>query len=338
MFTVAVDAWNLADDRRGMGRYVRRILHDWESRGDLDLTLIARTAAEVRALAAEFGCRIAVRPPRAAGAVWYPWNALRFRVQAPRSVVTMHDAFAFTLPHRNPIARLREQTPIRRAVREADAIAVNSRWSAGEIARVFALDPSTLHVVHPVPDPFFHPVAVPERDPYVLVVAGPDERKNLPTLFDAFERARFGVPLSLVVAGTMRAEDEARLARASFRSMRAVPDDVELRELYAGARAVAVPSAQEGYGIMAVEAMACGAPVIAADAAALPEACEGAARLVPPFDADAWASSLCEVTGSEDVRNALRARSLERASRIDRAEPARLTLELLRAQPAPRSP
>jgi glycosyltransferase involved in cell wall biosynthesis len=326
---IGVDAWNLASDRRGMGRYVRRILQDWQDRGDLDVTLLVRNPEEERAVAAEFD--LPTQRPRycAYDAIWYPWNAMRFGVRGARSVVTLHDAFAFTLPHASWIARMREQSPIRRAVRDADGRAVNSRWSAQEIARVFRCDPALFTVVHPVADPFFEPVGAPESPPFVFVVAGPDERKNLATLFDAFGQSFPNRDVTLVVGGALRDADEARLARAAFRFERTQPDDNALRELYSGALAVAVPSSQEGYGLMVVEAMACGAPVIAADAAALPEACDGAAWLIPPFDTDAWAQALTAVTRDATVRETLRARSLERAARIDRTEPSRLTLELL---------
>ncbi|MGC2130382.1 MAG: glycosyltransferase, partial [Candidatus Aquilonibacter sp.] len=78
------------------------------------------------------------------------------------------------------------------------------------------------------------------------------------------------------------------------------------------------------------EAMACGAPVIASDASALPEACDGAAKLVPPFDVNAWALALRAIADDADMRAVMRERSLARAARIDRNAPARLTLALLR--------
>jgi glycosyltransferase involved in cell wall biosynthesis len=82
---------------------------------------------------------------------------------------------------------------------------------------------------------------------------------------------------------------------------------------------------------MAVEAMSCGAPVIAADAAALPETCDGAALLVPPRDKDGWSAALRKVAEDDELRADLRRRSLERAARIDRHAPARRTYELLQS-------
>ena len=68
--------------------------------------------------------------------------------------------------------------------------------------------------------------------------------------------------------------------------------DADLPALYAGAAAFAMPSLYEGFGLPCVEAMAAGTPVVAADRAALPEACGGAALLADPDDPDAFAAAL----------------------------------------------
>ena len=299
---VAVDAWNLADDGRGMGRYVRRILEDWRSVPDLEVTLLTRSLAEARGTF---------------DAVWYPWNAIRFELRGARRVVTFYDAFAFTYPHRQWIARMREQRPIRRAMARANERATISHWSAQELARTFGLDLSLFTIIPPVPDPFWQPEAPPQRRPYFLVVTGPEERKNLPTLVRAHARAYPRGEIELLVAGNA--------PEASIR-----PTDEELRALYSGACAVAVPSSAEGYGLMTVEAMACGAPVIASDASALPEAAGGAALLVSPFDVEAWSAALRRVGEDATLRASMREASLARAARIDRGAPARATLALLR--------
>jgi glycosyltransferase involved in cell wall biosynthesis len=314
---LAVDAWNLVNDRRGMGRYVRRVLTDWQSENDLEVTLLVRKARHAALLTREFPYHARSDTRGSYDVVWYPWNALRFTIRGARSVVLFHDPFAFTYASHDWVARYREQAPIRRGLERANARAANSRWTANEFARIFGYDPASFTVVHPAPDPWWQPVAPREHTPYFLVVAGPEQRKNLPTLMRAFARAFPARECALLIAGG-----------TPFANIH--PDDTELRGLYSGALAVAIPSSAEGYGLMAVEAMACGAPVVASDASALPEACDGAAMLVPPFDVNAWALALRELADSADLRATLRERSLARATRIDRREPARLTLALLR--------
>lgn len=327
-FSVGVDAYNLAADRRGMGRYVRRILRDWESVADLEVTLIVKRDADRAAVANGFSYR-ATTKTSGYDAVWFPWNAMRFDPHA-RSVLTLHDPFAFTLPHANFIARMREQRPIARGIKRADALACNSRWTAHASARVFGIDEARFTIVHPVPDAFWQPVAPANSDPYVLVVAGPDKRKNLGTLFSAFARAFPEGSVTLTIVGNLNEDDEFELDKAPFRYARIAPSDDELRALYSGATAVAIPSTAEGYGIMAVEAMACGAPVLASDATALPEACDNAALLVPPLDVQAWSHALARIVSDGDLRERLRTQSLARVARIDRAAPAAQTLALLR--------
>ncbi|MGZ3521186.1 MAG: glycosyltransferase family 4 protein [Vulcanimicrobiaceae bacterium] len=329
---LAVDALNLVADRRGMGRYTRAILRDFGNRTDLATTLLVRDAAHVALLRAEFGFDVqtlhAARS-RHFDAVWYPWNGVRFEPRA-RKLVTIHDAFAFTDPAHGIVARWREQAPIRRALRVADRLATVSHWSASELARVSGIDADRFAIVSPVPEAFWQPVPI-EREPrpYMLFVAGPDHRKNAGLLFAAFERAFPDGDVMLVVAGTLRDADEAALRASNIVHERVRPNDQALRELYSGAYAVAIPSLAEGYGLMAVEAMACGAAVIAADAAALPQTCEGAAMLVAPRDVDGWSAALRNVAEDDTLRADLQRRSLERAARIDRHAPARLTLELL---------
>ncbi|HTV92069.1 MAG TPA: glycosyltransferase family 1 protein [Verrucomicrobiae bacterium] len=314
---VAVDAWNLVDDRRGMGRYVRRVLADWQCESGLEVTLLVRKTGHASLLTREFPYHVRTDLTGSYDAVWYPWNAIRFAIRGARNVVLFHDAFAFTYPHAGVIARWREQAPIRRALARADKRSANSAWTASEFARLFGLDAGSFSVIHPVPDPWWQPVEPKGHTPFILAVAGPEERKNIPTLRNAFARAFPARDCSLLIAGN-----------SPYANIH--PDDTELRALYSGALAVAVPSSAEGYGLMAVEAMACGAPVIASDASALPEACDGAAKLVPPFDVNAWALGLREIADDSDLRRRMREESLARAARIDRTRPAQLTLALLR--------
>jgi len=327
---LAIDAFNLAADRRGMGRYVRRVLYGLQALGESDVQLIVRDRRNSQALEREFDYpAIEPRDLRRAppDAVWYPWNGIRFAPHAP-SIVTIYDPFAFTFPHKNFIARRREQGPIRRALREADRIVTISDWSASELRSRFGIAAGRITVVPPVVEPFWHPVAASRDSNYVLFVAGPDERKNARLLFDAFDDAFGRENLELIVAGELRARDARRFERMRALKRRVQADDAQLRTLYSGALAVAVPSLAEGYGLPAVEAMACGAPVLAADAAALPEAGGGAALLIAPGDRIAWRDALRRVYADAQLRASMREAGLARVARLDPLSPARSILEL----------
>lgn len=328
---LAVDAYNLAADRRGMGRVVRQTLRALDRHSDVEIVLVAREHGE-GALREEY--RYSVVSARALAhmdhtAVWYPWNGMRFRPHAP-ALVTIHDAFAFTYPHPNAIARWREQAPVRRAIRRADVIFAVSQWTAGELRRIFAVNAPRLRVVHNAADPFWQPVESGRKEPYMLFLGGTDARKNAAMLFEAYDAAFANGGPELIVAGALSEDAERRFARMRAPHVRMQADDVQLRELYSGALAVLVPSLAEGFGLPAIEAMACGAPVIAADAAALPETCAGAALLVPPDHPREWRDAMTRILEDAPLRQELRRRGFDRVKRLDPEASANALLECVR--------
>ena len=156
--------------------------------------------------------------------------------------------------------------------------------------------------------------------PYVLALATRIARKNLGALADrgASPRGRGDR------AASRRARDAAtcgRASRAPGRALGYVPD-AHLPGLYAGAAAFAMPSLYEGFGLPVLEAMAAGTPVVAADRAALPEVCGGAALLADPDDPEAFADALLRATGPE--RERLAAAGRERAAGFTWERSARL--------------
>ena len=98
--------------------------------------------------------------------------------------------------------------------------------------------------------------------------------------------------------------------------------DVELPALYSGATAVVVPSLYEGFGLPAVEAMACGAPVIAL-MTCFPETTSDAAFAVNPESAPEIAAAMKEIRDNEQLAASLRARGLVRAQQLSWQESAR---------------
>jgi glycosyltransferase involved in cell wall biosynthesis len=116
-------------------------------------------------------------------------------------------------------------------------------------------------------------------------------------LVTAHEQARHSDPNTppLVIAGpggwgAPLQHDSRHVVRAGFLS------DRDLRAVVASATALAVPSLYEGFGLPALEAMACGTPVIASTAAALAEVVGSAGTLVPAEDVDGWAQAIVEAS------------------------------------------
>lgn len=212
-------------------------------------------------------------------------------------VVTVHDTVAWRFPDETtPEPFAAEET------RRARAVVSVSRYAADDVAERLGLD--HVHVVYNGVDQRF--VNAAPIDPaalgalgvagrYVLHAGGSTLRKNLDGLAAAWPLVHGAHPeVSLVLAGPP-AERRDRLFRplAGTVLVGRVPDET-VPGLVAGADAVVVPSLYEGFGLPALEAMAAGVPVVAANRSSLPEVCGEAGWLVEP-DGPALAEGLVHV-------------------------------------------
>jgi glycosyltransferase involved in cell wall biosynthesis len=152
---------------------------------------------------------------------------------------------------------------------------------------------------------------------YVMVVGSSKGYKNIARVFAAMDHPDLrDVPL--VVAGGPGAEAYAARGWAIPKNARFsgfIPDGA-LRALYEGAAVFAFPSLTEGFGLPPIEAMHCGAPVVAARAGAMPEVCGDAALLVDPDETGAWQDALRRVLSDPDLAADLRTRGTARAATL----------------------
>jgi glycosyltransferase involved in cell wall biosynthesis len=170
---------------------------------------------------------------------------------------------------------------------------------------------------------------------YLLFVGQIAARKNPVRVLEAVARLPAGAPPLLLAGGSKGAAAEVRGAherlrlgdRARFLGHVAEGD---LPALYAGARALVFPSLDEGFGLPVLEAFACGTPVLASTAGALPETSGGAALLVDPLSVDAIAAGILRLLGDEGLRADLVERGRRRAAGLTWEETARRTLEAYR--------
>jgi alpha-1,3-rhamnosyl/mannosyltransferase len=216
-------------------------------------------------------------------------------------VVTVYDAMPIRHPEWFPRANvLQARLVAGRALRRADAVVCGSEFAAGDVADAYGVDPARIHVAPLGVDERFSPG--PSNDPlglagpYLLCVATLQPRKNLRGALAAFERFAGDHRLVIVGARGWRDAPDLRALRDSPVADRIVApgwvSDEDLVALMRGAAAVLVPSLYEGFGLPALEAMACGAPVVAADRTALPEVVGAAAELADPEDPDALAAAI----------------------------------------------
>ena len=344
---IAVDAGNLARDKRGLGRVTRGVLAAAQDDPSLEIALLADKRDDVRALAQEFPSLTVIGTKSASkrgvyDVVWFPFNGVRYGTAAP-SIVTIADAFAFTEPHPERIARGREQEPIRRAAREATRVVTISQWSRTELERELAIPAEKIAVVTLTPDDFWFPAlgdtlppGIAERR-FSLVVGVREPRKNARIALEAFARAQRHPDDLLVIAGELSAADTAYAKTLGVRAGQVSASDTLLRSLYRNAVVVLVPSLAEGFGLVAVEALACAAPVIASNTAALPEATRGAALLLDPRDSSAWAKAIRELYDDRARASAMSARAASAFTFGDRKAPARKMLALFRETAGVRS-
>jgi glycosyltransferase involved in cell wall biosynthesis len=175
--------------------------------------------------------------------------------------------------------------------------------------------------------------------PFLLHVGDLHERRNLPLVVHAMFEAqrRPGMPaLSLVLAGvdrgigdTLRVYAREAGAPESVVGLGQITDG-QLLALYRGAAALVYPSRYEGFGLPALEAMACGTPVIASRAASLPEVVGDAGTLLDPDDEAGWAEEIARVVSDEFHSARMRKAGLTRAKEFTWARTASLTLDVYR--------
>jgi glycosyltransferase involved in cell wall biosynthesis len=235
---------------------------------------------------------------------------------SPPLVVTIHDLVVL----RNPEVvrrwnRYYTTIVLPRVARVADVVITPSADTANDVEKLLRIDASRIRVVpNGVSDRFFGAPTSSEKasEPYVLFVGSSGPRKNLGRLLTAMSLLRQrGHEELLFVAGTDgQSSSGVPISADGVRVLGPVDDD-RLHALYAGARCVVLPSLHEGFGLPALEAMACGVPVVAARAGGLPEVCGDAAVLVNPLDVNAIADGIAQALAEGSAlgsRGRLRAR------------------------------
>jgi glycosyltransferase involved in cell wall biosynthesis len=161
-------------------------------------------------------------------------------------------------------------------------------------------------------------------------------------VLSARRSSRSAQQLSLVLVGKdLGVGDSVRACAARAGAAGAVAqlgsvNEKELRTLYQGALALAYPSLYEGFGLPLVEAMACGAPVIASNVASMPEVLGDAGVLIHPTDTAAWTHTIVDLLNDSETRERLRAAGVRRAGEFTWERTARLTLDVYRRSVARR--
>ncbi len=268
-------------------------------------------------------------------------------LQAPCPVaLTIHDLFFIGYPgsHRPCYDRVMTGLATLYASRAA-AIITDSGYSKRTIVSRLQVEPNKVHVIPVALGAEFKPTIPDEATlgrygitvPYLLYIGNFKPHKNLPRLLQAYAalpsalRGRY----RLVLAGgdgSRRPELEA-LARSLGLGDRVhfpgLIDDRDLPLVYSACSLFVLPSLEEGFGLPALEAMACGAPVAAANRAAIPEVVGAAGLLFDPEDVSSMVRAMTAILTDAGLSDDLRRRGLERVSEFSRERTAGRVLMLL---------
>lgn len=221
---------------------------------------------------------------------------------------------------------------VRRSVAQADHVIAVSNATAHDMIELYGTPPDKISVLYHGVTPEFRPNDDPARlaairakyhlgqRPFILSVGTIQPRKNYQRLIQAFAQVQADADLVIAGGPGWQADEiynEVKQQRLTDRVhfLGFVPD-VDLPLLYSAAALFVYPSLYEGFGLPALEAMACGTPVIAANRSALPEVVGRAGRLVDPFDVEAIAAAIDQILLDPPLHQSLAQAGLAQAARF----------------------
>jgi len=259
----------------------------------------------------------------------------------PRTVITVHDLIAQRLEdlycggRSRAGFRLARWLETRCLYQAARIIAVSSH-TKDDLVNIYGLSPARISVIHEAADPGLAPVDDPRRraqvlarygldveKPFFLYLGAIDQRKGLNVLLKALAILRGrGEPCALALAGDIKNDRQYpmlcreinQLGLADKVHVLGFVAEADLPALFSACRALVFPSLYEGFGLPPLEAMVCGAPVVAAKAAAVPEVVGEAGLLVRPGDPEDLAQAMAALTADRELADRLREKGYRRAA------------------------
>lgn len=325
---VALDVSAVPAQPAGAGVYVLRLVEALAAAGGLELELVAavgdrrrweHAAPEARVHAVAPGRRPvrlaweqaqAPALARRLGGLWHgPHYTMPLRANVP-TVVTIHDLTFYDHPEWHERAKVMYfRRMIRESAERADTLVCVSEYTADRLRALLAPTVPVEVITHGVDHRRFRPdddeddlarlATLGVKPPFVAFTGTLEPRKNVPALVRAMARLAPTHPdLQLVLAGHRGwggAEVDAAVTTSGL-DERVVNlgyvDEVVLPALYRQAAAVAYPSLVEGFGLPALEALACGAAVVTSSGSAMEEITNGAAVLVKPGNEEALTEAI----------------------------------------------
>ena len=272
------------------------------------------------------------------------------------TVVTVHDLIPLLLPeYRGTVLVRLYMHLVAAAARRARLIITDSLASRKDIIKLLGVPAEQVHVIYLAAHPACLPVTnrkalatVRQRydlpDRYILYLGGFDQRKNLGALLRAYHRTSAILEREtppLVIAGGLPAvdtpmfPDPRRLASELGISRRVIftgwVEEQDKPALYTGALFFTFLSLYEGFGLMPLEAMSCGTPVLASRTSSLPEVVGDGGLLVDPEDINETTDGMITLLSDPQLREQLAENALAQAAEFDWKRTADQTLKVYAA-------
>jgi glycosyltransferase involved in cell wall biosynthesis len=239
-------------------------------------------------------------------------------------ITVVHDLLPLFYPAEYPRQQYYFRSFVPRVLRSSRVIVADSESTRADLIQSYGIPADKVRVIYPGYDPAtyapngVHPAAGGAGDSYLLYVGNLLPHKNLLSLLDALAILRRRRPARLIIRG----EGQPTYARAvrerietlglgELVSFHGYAADGTLRDLYARAACLVLPSLREGFGLPVLEAMACGTPVITSSSSSLPEVGGDAALQVDPHDTVELSDAMYRLLTDARLREDLRERGLK---------------------------
>ena len=239
-------------------------------------------------------------------------------------VTVVHDLLPLFFPAEYPRQQYYFRSLVPRVLRSSRVLVADSESTRRDITQSYGIAPDKVRVIYPGYDPDTYSANGSDRPlrsvegSYLLYVGNLLPHKNLLSLLDALAILRRRRRARLIIRGDgqpayARAVRERveTLGLGDLVSFQGYAAEGALRDLYAGAVCLVLPSLREGFGLPVLEAMACGTPVITSSSSSLPEVGGDAALRVDAHDAIDLADAMYRVLTDTNLREDLRERGLK---------------------------